>query len=589
MKSAFQFLETIIFVIFIIIPTSIYSQIIFTNNNAVVYTNNSSIILINGSLNNIGDSLFNKGEIIVNGNGASNGNLINDGLISGNGQYEITGNWINNGTFKSCESSVLLQSAFSGEQLIGGNYATTFNNLTLNGITKKRMTINSFVKNKLNLTDNELAADSFNIHVTNPNLQAIEKTTGFVSTLKSGKLLRTTGISGPYLFPVGSNLGQPRYRPVIIKPDTNSINIFSVGFINHSAEIDGFLLSSKDASLCFVDSSFYHNITRTAGLDSADITIFFDPNVDGGIWSRIVNWKSSPFNEWQNIGFVEAIYSPMNGFTKFKNADFINEPYVLAASIPGPIPITGPLSVCSNANSSYLALGDSLSSYNWTINGGQILGDSTTNIIQISWDTSGTGYIAVQENVNFGSCLSMPSTISINLIEPQHASFIIQPDTTVFYENDLISFINTNQNATSFNWNFGDEISTNQENPFHMFENIGTYDVIQIITDTNGCLDSANQKIEIIEGMFTPNVFTPNGDGYNDVFEIKASGVEEFYLSIYNRWGVLVFESKSSKAKWDGKSLAGENASDGTYFYNLKAKSQTKDYSQSGSVTLLRH
>jgi gliding motility-associated-like protein len=588
MKSAFQFSVTLLIVILIVNPTSTYSQIIFTNNNAVVYTNNNSTIFINGSLNNIGDSLFNKGEIIVNGNGASNGDLINDGLISGNGQYEITGNWINNGTFKSEESTVVLQSAFSGEQLIGGNNVSTFNNLTINGITKKRMTINTFVKKKLNLTDNELAADSFNIHVTNPNLQAIEKTTGFVSTLKSGKLLRTTGISGPYLFPVGSNLGLPRYRPVIIKPDTNSTNIFAVGFINHSAEIDGYLLSYKDASLCFVDSSFYHKITRTAGLDSADITIFFDPNVDGGIWSRIANWKSSPFNEWQNIGFVESIYSPMNGFTKSKNTDFNNEPYVLAASIPGPIPITGPLSVCSNGNSSYFALGNLLSSYNWTINGGQILGDSTSNNIQISWDTSGTGYIAVQENVNFGSCLSMPSMISINLIEPQHASFIIQPDTTVFFENDLISFINTNQNATSFYWNFGDELSTNQENPFHMFENIGTYDVIHIIADTNGCLDTANQKIEIVEGMFTPNVFTPNGDGYNDFFEIKVSGVEEFYLSIYNRWGVLVFESKSSKVKWDGKSLAGENASDGTYFYNLKAKSQTKDYSQSGSVTLLR-
>ncbi|NVO03507.1 MAG: gliding motility-associated C-terminal domain-containing protein, partial [Bacteroidetes bacterium] len=261
---------------------------------------------------------------------------------------------------------------------------------------------------------------------------------------------------------------------------------------------------------------------------------------------------------------------------------------VLAAGIPGAVGLSGPPNACSNALSNFTAWGDPLSNYNWSINGGQIVGDSTSNTIQIAWDTIGTGYVTVQESVNFGSCLSLPTMVSINLLTPPTASFITSPDSNSFYENDLIAFLNTTSNVVSSHWDFGDGITTNQENPHHIYENIGIYDVIQIISDTNGCVDTAFQKIEILEGMQTPNVFTPNGDGFNDYFEIKASGMEEFILNIYNRWGVLIFESKSSKAQWDGKSLAGEDAADGTYFYSLKAKSATKDYSQSGSVTLLR-
>ncbi|NVO02862.1 MAG: hypothetical protein HXX09_09205, partial [Bacteroidetes bacterium] len=306
------------------------AQILFTNNDAVIFANANSTILINGSIQNVGDSLYNKGKIIIRGNNGTNGDLINNGLISGNGEYELTGNWINNGIFNSCLSSVKLNSVFPGEQLISGNTITNFYKLTTAGITKKRMTINAFIKNSLDLTDNELAADSFVLHVLNPNLQAISRTTGFISTLNSGKLARTTGIAGPYNFPLGSTNGVPRYRPVIIKPDSNNLNVFSVGFINHSAGSDGYLLSANDASICYVDSNFYHKIIHNLGTDSADVTIFFDPTVDGGIWSMLANWKNAPFNEWQNVGNVNTIYTPINGFTKEKQADFSSEPWVLA-------------------------------------------------------------------------------------------------------------------------------------------------------------------------------------------------------------------------------------------------------------------
>ncbi len=89
-----------------------------------------------------------------------------------------------------------------------------------------------------------------------------------------------------------------------------------------------------------------------------------------------------------------------------------------------------------------------------------------------------------------------------------------------------------------------------------------------------------------------PNIFTPNGDGKNDMFEIQARGVVKFDLRIFDRWGVLVFESKSPSNKWNGKSDGGDVV-DGTYFWILDALDQngtrllsTQD--NHGVVTILR-
>lgn len=91
--------------------------------------------------------------------------------------------------------------------------------------------------------------------------------------------------------------------------------------------------------------------------------------------------------------------------------------------------------------------------------------------------------------------------------------------------------------------------------------------------------------INTIDQLIIPNVFTPNGDGANDVFFITSSGLSEYNLTILNRWGNTVFESEDPAEAWDGKSN-GEPCTDGTYFYLLKAKSTSKEYIKHGHLTL---
>lgn len=93
------------------------------------------------------------------------------------------------------------------------------------------------------------------------------------------------------------------------------------------------------------------------------------------------------------------------------------------------------------------------------------------------------------------------------------------------------------------------------------------------IFDTNYCLvDSINQSLEMMrtgrcDTVVVPNAFTPNRDYTNDLFKAKAFGImKAFSMSIYNRYGQLVFSATDINAGWDGK-FNGKEQSSGTFIW----------------------
>ena len=64
-----------------------------------------------------------------------------------------------------------------------------------------------------------------------------------------------------------------------------------------------------------------------------------------------------------------------------------------------------------------------------------------------------------------------------------------------------------------------------------------------------------------------PNIFTPNGDGLNDLFIIKNKTLKEFRCIILNRWGVKMYEWDNANKGWDGKTEKGAECTPGVYFY----------------------
>ena len=154
-----------------------------------------------------------------------------------------------------------------------------------------------------------------------------------------------------------------------------------------------------------------------------------------------------------------------------------------------------------------------------------------------------------------------------------------------------IQFINLSSDTSLSYWDLGDGTTSNENNPLHIYGVNEKYTVLLITNPNSACADTAQAVIPFendvsTDTLFIPNVFTPNGDGKNDFFEINETAnpcISFSKLTIFNRWGMKVFETEGSQLQWDG--TKNENAlTDGVYFYVLEGEG----FKKSGCVTLLR-
>ena len=88
--------------------------------------------------------------------------------------------------------------------------------------------------------------------------------------------------------------------------------------------------------------------------------------------------------------------------------------------------------------------------------------------------------------------------------------------------------------------------------------------------------------------VFTPNVFSPNDDGSNDIFYVKGENIDQINMKVFNRWGNLVFETNNPAQGWDGRSH-GKECAVGVYFYTATITfSNGASEQKMGNVTLVR-
>lgn len=89
--------------------------------------------------------------------------------------------------------------------------------------------------------------------------------------------------------------------------------------------------------------------------------------------------------------------------------------------------------------------------------------------------------------------------------------------------------------------------------------------------------------------LILPNIITPNNDGINDVFTVKATNLCSFSCQIVNRWGVLVAELYEPNQSWNGTAKSGAELPDGIYYYHVSAKgNDDKEYNMKGFITLVK-
>jgi gliding motility-associated-like protein len=127
----------------------------------------------------------------------------------------------------------------------------------------------------------------------------------------------------------------------------------------------------------------------------------------------------------------------------------------------------------------------------------------------------------------------------------------------VFTTNQDIQFNDLSTGAVSYLWNFGDasddSVST-LSNPEHFYINDGTYNVMLVSFNQNGCSDTAYHTIIILPDFYFyfPDAFTPNKNGNNDFFMGYGAGIKTYRMRIFDRWGKFIFESDDITIGWDG-------------------------------------
>jgi gliding motility-associated-like protein len=159
-----------------------------------------------------------------------------------------------------------------------------------------------------------------------------------------------------------------------------------------------------------------------------------------------------------------------------------------------------------------------------------------------------------------------------------------------------------NQSSSSLNslsitsvWSFGNgtsQTTTSNINPATTFTAPGHYTVM-LLASKGSCKDTVYKviRVDMPSKFEVPNVFTPNGDGSNDLFFLKAANLNEVKVLIFDRWGNKVYDvtSNTGNFAWDGKNFEGVDCAAGMYFYTIRAVgSDDQAYQQKGHVSLFR-
>jgi gliding motility-associated-like protein len=242
-----------------------------------------------------------------------------------------------------------------------------------------------------------------------------------------------------------------------------------------------------------------------------------------------------------------------------------------------------------------------------------ILGTDSTEFATYAWSSTAAGLAAL-------SCTNCPNPIAKPLITTKYyltkqqcsattmdsvTVVVLTPTTQANAGNDKticlgdVVQIGTQDSLafTNYTWQNATTLScTNCAMPFANPNATTTY-TVQRTECATITTDTVKIIIDDCDPTFVlPNVFTPNGDEINDTWGVNFSTVNShisnFKMSIYDRWGLLVYstnpEASTPKSKWDGRTTAGIECNAGVYFYVITFSKNEEQQKLSGHLSLFR-
>ncbi|HTA83449.1 MAG TPA: choice-of-anchor L domain-containing protein [Bacteroidia bacterium] len=250
--------------------------------------------------------------------------------------------------------------------------------------------------------------------------------------------------------------------------------------------------------------------------------------------------------------------------------------------------------LCVNFTDGTTIPAGSIKSWSWNFGD-----DSTATIQNPRHCFTASGVFSVELTVTSDSgCianLTVPQMIS-SYSHPSPAFNASPQPATIL--NPLIYFKDESKDAygiSSWFWQFEDptDATSSIKNPQFTYSDTGTYCPKLTVVNLHGCIDST-QECLVINPLYTiyiPNAFSPNNDGINDVFSVKATYVCGFHMYIFDRWGTPIYSTSDITKGWDGKAgSSGKVAQEDTYVYLVEATDcvDHQNYQYIGKVSLVK-
>ncbi len=161
----------------------------------------------------------------------------------------------------------------------------------------------------------------------------------------------------------------------------------------------------------------------------------------------------------------------------------------------------------------------------------------------------------------------------------------VSNDTTILIDNSVNLFASGGNN---YNW-LPANLSCNTCSVVNVSPNSSTAYTVTIFS-IDGCSITREIRVNVESEfeIFVPDIFSPNGDGQNDVLYVRGLGINDMSFKIYDRWGEKVFESNNILNGWDG-SFKGVQLNNAVFVYDLKVNlSNGKTVNKHGDITLIK-
>lgn len=150
--------------------------------------------------------------------------------------------------------------------------------------------------------------------------------------------------------------------------------------------------------------------------------------------------------------------------------------------------------------------------------------------------------------------------VAVRAYDPPKADFDFNPKTNITNLDNLVQFENlSSPDVATFFWQFGAEGSSYDPSPAYAFQDTGLAEIKLTVYNGHGCTDSTARYLDVapLLRLYIPNAFSPQSDSGLENNEFGVLGVipgyEDFRLSVWSRWGELVFDSDNAAEHWNGR------------------------------------